>query len=187
MKRIFISILLITCFSATADNRRDIIDAIRKDDVGFLKALIPTSEDMLIEQSQDSVDILGYAVSMNAHEIFSEMIKSYPRYVVNNSPTVLSLACASNRKNRKFIEALLGLGVDINTINGSGTNCLYSAVISADLEFFNYLIGLGANPKIKVVPDEVFGYSEPVSIEVFLKNRLKKYQEMENRITMPSN
>lgn len=183
MKQILALTVLLFTFSVFADDQRAIVDALRKDDVDAFKSLIPKSEESLMERSDDSIDIIGYAISMKAHKIFEELVTSYPLYVESNAVNALTVACASNRKNIEVIEAILELKVDINIKNNSGTNCLYSAVISADPEFFNYLISKGASPKVEVVPDEVFGYSGPVSIELFLKNRLNNYQEMENRIT----
>lgn len=101
-----------------------------------------------------------------------------PDLAKSNEEKIMTFACGANKKNRKVINFMINKGTDINALNSKGQNCLYAAAISADSDFYNYLIIKGANPDTMIQPDKVFNINKKITVNEFVLLRLNSYQDM---------
>ena len=78
-----------------------------------------------------------------------------------------------------MIRMLIENGCDINKAISRKT-CLYYAVLSADYNFYKFLISVGASKDVTVRPDKELGLPAEISIADFIEIRLAQYNKMNN-------
>lgn len=132
--------------------------------------------------SPTSISALELSLILNKTDIFRQLVKADENLVKTHGVNALAAACNINVKNKVAIEMLAAKGVDINTMSANGFSCLYNAAVVPDIDFFNYLLSIGANPRAKVVPDPIYEIDHLISVEDFIKRRTEDYQTL-NRIT----
>lgn len=154
--------------AARADQYGEFRETVKNNDVESFRALIVTEEDMRSPVYNRGIAALALAVGFGSTDIVRDIFRRFPVYASENAPDALVLACSPNRQSREIIAQIIASGTSIDAENQAEQNCLYLAVLSADYEFFDYLIDAGASLDVKVKPDTILGYAEPVTIEVFL-------------------
>lgn len=154
------------------------IDQLLKDGVNFI--------DVQQAGGRSDLSALELAAYFEQTGILKQLLAKQPQLAARYGSKALQLACATNIKNKEIIEALMGAGVDINAKNTSGKNCLYSAAVAADPEFFDYLLTLGADAGVKVSPHEWLHIDADISIERFVAIRLERHQQMMRDIVQRS-
>ncbi|MEX1033840.1 MAG: ankyrin repeat domain-containing protein, partial [Cellvibrionaceae bacterium] len=181
----FVLVLTFLCLSAQAlaDAYTEFRETIRNGDVEHFQQIAPAEEDIRASAYNRGIDALTLAVGFDSLDIVKDILRRFPDYSAENAPEAMLLACSANRKNQEAIEIFLSSGITIDAKSRNGQNCLYSAVLQADYDFFDYLIGKGASVKTSIKPDPIFGYSSLITIEAFIADRLDTYREMQNRIT----
>ncbi|HEY7772882.1 MAG TPA: ankyrin repeat domain-containing protein [Marinagarivorans sp.] len=137
--------------------------------------------------SPTSISALELSLILNKTGIFKQLVKADESLVETHGVNALAAACNINVKNKEAIEMLTAKGVDINTMSANGFSCLYNAAVVPDLEFFNYLITLGANPNAQIVPDPMYKIDHLISVKAFIKRRAEAYQQLDQAVTEAAN
>ena len=160
---------------------RDVRQAIQDGNLSFIKELTSDDEKLASIFKSSNLNPFQMAVYFNQPEILKELLSNYKQNTAEQLNRALIVACAPNKKSHEAIKLLISGGANINALV-RGVNCLYTAVIAADYELFKYLLRIGANPDVEVMPDQGFGLGFPkkATINQLIKLRLKSYQEMSN-------
>ena len=189
MRHPLVILLLILFYNglvvAGESNFMQVSKAIRADNPKLVSSLVKSGADINKIPMGQGMSLLGLAVYFNREEIVHILINSGANVIDVKGNNILVMACATNKRNKNIIEALLKSGVSIDSVNKKNQNCLYSATISADSEFFSYLINKGANPNLVVTPNPVIA-SSSMSIEELVDKRIESYSVIKNRITRKS-
>ena len=178
---IFILLLAIPEISFAAPSARDIRIMIQQGDTNAVAKLIKANTDFVELQKtggSSELSALELAAYFDQTDIQKMLIAYQPELIHRYGANALNIACSANRQLFKTIELLVASGVDINAKSKSGETCLFGAAVAVDLEFFKYLLGLGANPTVEVTPHQWLKIKGPISVEEFIVLRFKKHKEM---------
>ena len=93
---------------------------------------------------------LNHAVSLNNFEMLNLLLdnKASLNPTLGNSPLINAMMLGGNDTEKKMIDYLIKNGADVNHISYYGSNILEAAARD-NLDITEYLLDLGANPKIK--------------------------------------
>ncbi len=132
-----------------------------------------------IFKDENSFSIIEYAVYAKNEEIFKQVLDGVKVHHQLDIQKALRAACSTDNQSQLMIRMLIEKGGDIN-IGSKGQNCLYSAVISADYEFYKFLISVGASKYVIVKPDKELGLPAEISIKGLIEIRLNQYKKINN-------
>lgn len=130
------------------------------------------------------VSALELAILLQRSDVF-EWLASDKALVQNFGAEALVAACDTHLQNKAAIELLISKGVSIDAISTHHYNCLYRAAELPDLAFFEYLLGLGANPERKIVPAPEYQLEQSISVKEFILQRSADYQALQNMMAKP--
>lgn len=174
MKLIFflVSLLNLTNVYAEDINYRDVRNAIFSHDFVLLDKYLNNGELIQRVFKDEDPSIIEYAVRSKNENIFKKVLASSIVHHQSDIQKSLQAACSTNNQSHLMIRMLIESGGDINkTLRGQ--NCLYYAVLSADYNFYKFLISVGASTEIIVKPDKELGLPAEVSIADFIDIRLQ--------------
>lgn len=159
----------------------DLLRLITSNNIDGIKAYAKQGCD-LKPADKFSISSLELAVILNREEAVDALIAADAELVKLHGPNALVSACSHEQKNKAAIELLIKKGVDINALSTHHFSCLYNAAVVADHEFFNYLIGLGADPARPVIPDAIYGTEKQISVADFIRQRAEAFTKLQNSL-----
>ena len=177
----FAFLILLPSALSAEPTTRDVRVAIQRGDNQAINTMIKDKVDFIALQNKGNksdLSALELAIYFRKHDILTKLVSYQPAIVEHFGTNALKLACSTNKQDKAAIELLVTSGVNINTPNSAGQNCLYSAAVAVDVDFFEYLITLGANPKTEITPHKWLNMEGPITVEAFLQIRLKRHQAM---------
>lgn len=162
----------------------DLINAVKLDSLELAQAY-KAQGCALAPTDNRQVSALELAVLLQRESVFEWLVEDQA-LVSGFGAEALVTACDSRQQNKKAIELLLSKGVSIDALSKHHYNCLYRAAELPDVPFFNYLIGLGANPERKIVPAPEFHLEQSISVKAFVLQRLADYQALQTKMAQPA-
>ena len=177
----FISSLFLSLPSHAQCLYNNLINAIKTGDSASVNTYIKNGCS-LNSPTATAVSTLELALLLNQQDIFTQLVKADKTLVKQHGSNALAAACNINTQNKPAIELLISEGVNINALSSHGYSCLYNAAVVPDAAFFDYLIGLGANPKASVIPDPTYKIERLISVEDFIKLRAAAFNDMNQKI-----
>ena len=158
---------------------RDVRNAIFTHDSELLDKYL-SNPDLITKVFKDQdIGILEYAVRSKNESIFKKVLTSSKVHHQSDIQKSLQAACSTNNQSHLMVRMLIENGGDINKAI-SGKTCLYYAVLSADYNFYKFLISVGASKDVTVRPDKELGLPAEISIADFIEIRLAQYNKMNN-------
>ena len=181
MKLIFFLVPLLNLTNVYAEdiNYRDVRNAIFSHDTVLLDKYLNNGELIQRVFKDEDPSIIEYAVRSKNENIFKKVLASSIVHHQSDIQKSLQAACSTNNQSHLMIRMLIESGGDINKTL-LGQNCLYYAVLSADYNFYKFLISVGASKEVIVKPDKELGLPAEVSIADFIDIRLQQYKKMNN-------
>ena len=159
---------------------RDVRSAIFSHDKDLIAKYLESSELIReIFKDENSFSIIEYAVYAKSEDIFKQVLDGVEVHHQLDIQKALLAACSTDNQSQLMIRMLIEKGGDIN-IGSKGQNCLYKAVLSADYEFYRFLVSVGASKEAIVNPDKELGLPAEVSIKDLIKIRFNQYHKMKN-------
>jgi hypothetical protein len=159
---------------------RDIRSAIFSHDKDLVSKYLADSDLIRkVFKDENSFSIIEYAVYAKNESIFKQVLDGVKVHHQSDIQEALRAACSTDNQSQLMIRMLIEKGGDINE-GPKGRNCLYSAVISADYEFYRFLISVGASQDITVKPHEELGLPAEISIKDLIEFRLSQYEKINN-------
>lgn len=158
---------------------RDVRNAIFSHDMELLDEYLSNNELMKGLFKDQTPSIIEYAVHSKNENIFIKVLASSKMHHKSDIQKSLQAACSTNNQSQLMIRMLIDNGGDINKPT-SGKTCLYYAVLSADYDFYKFLISVGARKEVIVRPDKELGLPAEISIADFIEIRLNLYNKMNN-------
>lgn len=158
---------------------RDVRNAIFAHDTELLDKYLSNRELITRVFKDEDPGIIEYAVRSKNESTFKKVLTSSKVHHQSDIQKSLQAACSTNNQSQLMIRMLIENGADLNkSINGK--TCLYYAVLSADYNFYKFLISVGASKDVMVRPDKELGLPAEVSITDFIEIRLNQYNKMNN-------
>ena len=181
LKLVFFLVLLLNLPNAYAEGitYRDVRNAIFAHDTVLLDKYLNNSELIQRVFKDEDPSIIEYAVRSKNESTFKKVLASSKVHHQSEIQKSLQAACSTNNQSQLMIRMLIESGGDINKAL-RGQNCLYYAVLSADYNFYKFLISVGASKEVIVKPDKELGLPAEVSITDFIEIRLQQYKKMNN-------
>ena len=181
MKFVLFLVLLFNLANTYAEGitYRDVRNAIFSHDTELLDKYLSDGELIKRVFKDEDPSIIEYAVRSKNESIFKKVLVSSKMHHQSDIQKSLQAACSTNNQSHLMIRMLIENGGDINKAL-SGKTCLYYAVLSADYDFYKFLISVGARKEVIVRPDKELGLPAEVSITDFIQIRLQQYNKMNN-------
>lgn len=186
MKKLTLVLILLMPISAIAQNQctyTELLRMITSNNIEGIKTYAKQGCD-LKPADKFSISSLELAVILNREQAVDALIAADAELVKLHGPNALVSACSHEQKNKAAIELLIKKGVDINALSTHHFSCLYNAAVVPDIEFFNYLIGLGADPARPIIPDAIYGAEKQISVADFISQRADAFIALKN--TLPT-
>jgi hypothetical protein len=181
LKIVFFLVLIFNLANTFAEEitYRDVRNAIFSHDIDLLDKYLSNRELIKKVFKDEDPSIIEYAVRSKNESTFKKVLASSKVHHQSDIQKSLQAACSTNNQSQLMIRMLIENGGDINTTI-RGQNCLYYAVLSADYNFYKFLISVGASKDVLVRPDKELGLPAEVNITDFIKIRLQQYNKMNN-------
>jgi len=186
MKYFILAVAVIVSMKSYSEeiSARTLLNAIRLGEIQTIQTALDENINFesLYQNENRNRSILEEAVHYEKLDIVKLLLAEYDGFKKYDLDKSIKRACATNIQNRKIVDFLISKGGDINAVIEQETSCLYSAAISADADFYSYLLSRGANPDLKIAPREalVLGFPESVSVREIIDIRIKSYTRMKN-------
>ncbi len=148
-------------------NRGLIFDAIFYGDYEVVSTLIKYVDDLDIMNDKKETPLL-YAFEYNRPEIFKLLLSNITTLDDNILFSILTKSVQKN--NKEYIKTLIENNIDINNLNNEQPP-LYLAFEYDNLDFFEYLLSIGADPNL---PSDYFGI--PLISWVVMKSKIEFIQ-----------
>lgn len=158
---------------------RDVREAIRVGDIESVKELTKNDKRLRDIFSGESVGVAELAILFERSDILTHILSDYSLLTPDDINRALIIACSTGVQSETAIIKLLARGGNINALV-EGQNCLYSAFVSGDHEFYKYLISKGADPEQEVYPDKQLNLPKKATIRSLIEYRLESYRKMKN-------
>jgi ankyrin repeat protein len=147
--RVFALVAVAWCVGVGAAGAQDrLIDAIKANDVGTVRALLDKRTDVNVVQA-DGTTALHWAVDRDAAEIVQLLVRAGANIKATNRYGVTPLWLASLNGNAATIGMLLEAGADANTGSAEGETVLMVAARTGKVDAVSALLARGADPDAK--------------------------------------
>lgn len=183
LRSIFWAVVICAADVTWACNPGDLMNAVKLGDLAKAKAY-KAEGCSLAPSDTRQVSALELAILLQRGEVFNWLAEDNALVAAFGAEALVA-ACDTHIQNKSAIELLVSKGVDINALSTHHYNCLYRAAELPDMAFFEYLLGLGANPKRKIVPAPEYQLEQSISVQDFVLQRLADYQALQKLIEKP--